>query len=80
MRMCWPRSAAARLALAEAGEHGVDDLFEAQPDFGVLLGRPADLGVDDAVGGEVLGAPRARPGIARRGVCITATVWANVSR
>jgi hypothetical protein len=41
-------------ALLDAGLHGLDDLVERQARGEVLLGRPADLAVDDAVLGEVL--------------------------
>lgn len=44
------------LAFAEALVDGLDDLFQGQPGFEVLFGCVADLGVDDAVGGQVLGA------------------------
>ena len=40
----------------EALEVRLDDLVERQPALGRELRRVADLGVDDAVGGEVLGA------------------------
>ena len=53
------------LAGAEPGEDGVHDLLEAQPAVGVLFGRPAHLGVDDPVVGEVLGALAGDPFDAR---------------
>jgi hypothetical protein len=59
--------------------HGLDDLVEGEPGFEVLLGRVPHLGVDDTVGGEVLGALGGDPERGRR-VCMTATVWAKVSR
>ena len=40
----------------EAGEHGVEHLGDREPVLDVELGREPDLGVHDAVGGEVLGA------------------------
>ena len=40
---------------AEPFLHGLDHLVESEPALEVLLGRETDLGVDDAVGGEVLG-------------------------
>ncbi len=40
----------------EANEHGIDDLVKAETLFGVEFGREPDLGIDDAVGGEVFGA------------------------
>ena len=43
-------------ALPEALEHRGDHLVEGEALEQVLLGREAHLGVDDAVGGEVLGA------------------------
>ena len=42
------------LALLDARLHGLDDLFEREAARQVLLGRPAHLAVDHAVGGEVL--------------------------
>ena len=57
-----------------------DDLVEGEPAVEVLLGGVADLGVDDAVGGQVLDALARHPGEVRRPVCITATVWSKVSR
>ena len=44
------------LAPPETQQGGVDDLLEREPAVGVLFRRPAHLGVDDAVIGEVLGA------------------------
>lgn len=46
----------APLAFPEARVDRLDDLFEGEALFEVLLGGVADLGVDDAVLGEVLGA------------------------
>ena len=43
-------------AAGEAVEHRLDHLVERQPGLGAQLGRHAHLGVDDAVGGQVLGA------------------------
>ena len=37
----------------DAALHGLDRLVEREPALQVLLGRPAQLAVDDAVGGEV---------------------------
>ena len=76
-RMTMGRS---RLPVGEAGDHGVDHLVERQAAGQVQLGREADLGVDDAVGGEVLGALGGHPGRWPRRVCITPTVCWNVSR
>ena len=45
-----------RLPGGEPGGDRLDDLVEGQAAFEVLLGGVADLGVDDAVGGQVLGA------------------------
>ena len=41
-------------ALLDALLHGLDDLVEREAASQVLLRRPADLAVDDAVGGEIL--------------------------
>lgn len=49
------------LALTEARVDRLDDLFEGQAALQVLLGGVPDLGVDDAVLGEVLGALRGHP-------------------
>ena len=49
-------------ALLEALLDGGDDLVEGQPGGDVLLGRVADLGVDDAVRGQVLDALAGHPG------------------
>ena len=46
----------------EAGQPGLHDLVERQPALGRELGRIADLGVDDAVGREVLRALRGHAG------------------
>ena len=43
-------------SLGESFLHRLDHLVEGEPALEVLLGRVPDLGVDDAVGGEVLGA------------------------
>ncbi len=51
-----------RLSLPEPRQGGVDDLLEGQAVHDVLFGRPADLGVDDAVVGEVLGRLAGHPG------------------
>ena len=72
-------AAGRRDALVEARLHGGDHLVEGQPLADVLLGRVADLGVHDAVGGQVLDALAGDPG-QRGAVCITATVWSKVSR
>jgi hypothetical protein len=48
--------AGAPLALAEALAHRLDDLLQGQPRGQVLLGGVPHLGVDDAVGRQVLGA------------------------
>lgn len=40
----------------EAGQYGLDNLVEAEPAFEMLFGCEPDLGVDDAVVGEVGGA------------------------
>ena len=48
-------------AVAEAGEDSVQDLVEREPGDGVELGREADLGIDDTVGGKVLGALERHP-------------------
>ena len=68
------------LALAEAVQHRLDDLVEGQAPLDVQLGGEADLGVDDAVGGQVLGALGGHPAQRRRAVCMTPTVCAKVSR
>ena len=44
------------MPLRKPVEHGVEHLVEREPGLGVQLGREAHLGVDDTVGGEVLGA------------------------
>ena len=59
--------------------HGVHDLVEREPLGQVLLGRVAHLGVHDTVGGQVLDALAGHP-VSAGAVCITATVWSNVSR
>ena len=55
-----PAAAASEAPGLEAGEHGLDDRRGGRGPLGVQLGREADLGVDDAVGRQVLGA-LARP-------------------
>ena len=65
--MRWPFGPGPPLALPEALVDGLDDLFEGQAGFQVLLGGVADLGVDDAVLGEVLGALGGDAERARRG-------------
>ena len=40
----------------ESGEHRLDHLVEGEPFLGAQFGGHPNLGVDDAVGGEVLGA------------------------
>ena len=52
----------------EALLHGRDHLVEGQPGLDVLLGGVADLGVDDAVGGQVLDALAGHPGHRRTGL------------
>ena len=42
--------------VAEPLLHGLDDVVEAEAPLEMLFGREADLGVDDAVGREILGA------------------------
>ena len=70
----------AALALVEARLDRLDHLVAGvRPCRQVLLGRVPHLGVDDAVGGEVLRALGARPGPGPRRLH-TATVWSNVSR
>ena len=49
-----PAPRAASTPCVDALLHGLDGLVEGEPAREVLLGRPADLAVDDAVGGEVL--------------------------
>ena len=56
MTIGWPASAARTDADPEPVEDRRDDLVERQALLGAQLGRHADLGVDDAVGGQVLGA------------------------
>ena len=68
------------MPLVEPVLHGRDDLVEGQALVEVLLGGVAHLGVDHAVGGQVLDALAGHPGEVRRRVCITATVWSKVSR
>ena len=60
------RPPAAATPVVEALLDGRDDLVEGQPAVDVLLGGVADLGVDDAVGGQVLDALAGHPG-ERRG-------------
>ena len=48
------RQVGAGRTAAEAGEHRLDHLVERQALLGAELGREAHLGVDDAVGGEIL--------------------------
>ena len=55
------RELGAGAAVAESGEHRVQHLVEREPGDGVELGREADLGVDDTVGGEILGALERHP-------------------
>ena len=50
----------------EAVEHGLDDLVEREAGLDVQLGSEAHLGVDDAVGGEVLRRTRRPPARGRR--------------
>ena len=57
-----------RDALVEALLHGADDLVEGQARPDVLLGGVADLGVDDAVGRQVLDALARDPGERRAGL------------
>ena len=52
---------AARGAALEAGQDRLDDLVELEPGPDVQLGGEADLGVDDPVVGEVLGALGGHP-------------------
>ena len=52
---------AGRAAPPEALQHGLDDLVQAQPAGQVQLGGEPDLGVDHAVGGQVLGALGGHP-------------------
>ena len=51
-----PRPGPDCAALAEAVEHRLDHLIQAQPALGVQLGREPHLGVHHPVGGQVLGA------------------------
>ena len=53
-RMPWPASRASSMPCVDALLHGLDRLVEGEPAREVLLGRPADLAVDDAVGGQIL--------------------------
>ena len=57
-----------------------DHLLERELLGHVLLGGPADLGVDDAVRGKILDRLARQPGVKPSTVCMTATVCANVSR
>ena len=57
-----------RDALVEALLDGRDDLVEGEPVADVLLGGVADLGVHDAVGGQVLDALAGHPGDPRGGL------------
>lgn len=63
----------------ETFENVLDDLVQTQALFQVLLGRKTDFGIDDVVVGQILGAFTRYP-CKPSGVCITATVCANVSR
>ena len=73
------RAAGGGDALVEALLHRGDDLVEGQAAADVLLGGVADLGVDHAVGGQVLDALAGDP-VTAGAVCMTATVWSKVSR
>ncbi len=64
----------------ETFENVLDDLVQTQALFQVLLGRKTDLGIDDVVVGQILGTLTCHPCKPFGGVCITATVCANVSR
>ena len=55
-------------ALVEALLHRLDDLVQGEPGAQVLLGGVADLGVDHAVGRQVLDALARHPGQRRRGL------------
>ena len=68
------------LAVAEPGQYRLDDLLQRQPGVGVLLRSPPDLGVHDAVVGQVLDGLAGHAGQPLAAVCMTATVCANVSR
>ena len=63
-----PRSLHVVEPLLDARLHGLDRLVEAQAASEVLLGRPADLAVDDAVGAEVLHELARDPAEARTGL------------
>ena len=65
MRIRRPVAAAAPLADAEALQDRLDDLIQREAALDVQLRRVADLGVDDAVRGQVLARTRLRPGRAR---------------
>ena len=52
----WPAAAARSVPSRKPSRFASIDLVERQPALGRQLRRVADLGVDDAVGGEVLGA------------------------
>ena len=67
-------------ALLDARLHGLDGLVEAEAAGEVLLGRPADLAVDDAVGARGPARTRARRGSRPSRVCMTAVVRSKVFR
>jgi hypothetical protein len=54
--------------VGEPGQHGLDDLGQAQAALGVLLGSEAHLGVDHPVGGQVQRALAGDPVQVRRGL------------
>ena len=66
-RIGCPAAAARAEPSREALLHRLDDLDEREAARDVQLGGVADLGVDDAVGREVLGALGGDPRRARRG-------------
>ena len=65
------------LALGEPGQDRVDHLVQRQPRLEVLLGGVADLGVDHAVGGQVVDALAGHPVQRRRRSASPPTVCAN---
>ena len=64
----------------EAGEHGLDGLVEGEALLDAQLGRHADLGVDDAVVGQVLDALGGHPLDGLAASACTPTVCSKVSR